>query len=319
MRKHQSTVGKRAALITQPLFIEGITRSGKFLVANILSGFSDIDPVQYDSLMETLPFLSTFSHIEPRTAMQILQCQTDLHAYEMIIGRNFNYRKSDKSSIFNIPNHELLLNRSEEEDRDKLVSEWLKAERRALFILHEGLPHIKFYFKTYHSPQVISLVRHPIDLMHSWLVRGLGKRWGNDPTLFQIPFQKKGSVIPWFAESWAQEYLSASEGDRVVLSIEYLTRASNQGYHALTPKEKKQVYQVSFEKLLSDPTTIITELSIFLKKEPLPVLEQILTREKLPQLDFKKSRDKKIIDLKAAISPKLWPVVTTLVEQYESK
>src|SRR3989344_7801208 len=105
-------VGEKAPLVENLLIIEGITRSGKFLLANILSGIEEIEPVQYSGLLEQIPFLVSFGLIEQNTAKQLLRCEVDMRCYEMLIGRNLNYRLSDKSSIYNIPNYRKFLART---------------------------------------------------------------------------------------------------------------------------------------------------------------------------------------------------------------
>src|SRR5258708_410333 len=212
-------VGTKAPLVTGPLLIEGVTRAGKFLLANLVNGFEDIEPVQYYGLMEDLPYLVRFGFVDREVAKQILQCEVDTHCYEMLICRNFNHRVSDKSSIFNVPKSERFLKRSTGPDGDVAVEYFRKHHLFSLFIAHETMANIGIYFETFPKLKVMHIERNPIDLAYSWYKRGLGKRWRADPILFQIPMHHKDGPVPWFAYEWLDEYHRLSEMDRVIRSI----------------------------------------------------------------------------------------------------
>lgn len=293
-------IGQKVPLVENLLIIEGITRSGKFLLANILSGLEDIEPPQYSGLIEQIPFLTASGFIKEDAAKQLLRCEIDMRCYEMLIGRNLNYRLSDKSSIYNVPNYQKFLDRAKRPQGEIVLKEFNKKAIYNLFILHESMANIEIYFKTFPRMKCISIVRNPFDLAFSWYKRGLGKRWGTDPVLFQIPFTKGsgGKVFPWFAVGWEDLYLELDEVNRSILSIKSLVEIARKSYHALPADIKKRILVISFEGLIADPASEITKISSFLDKKPLPEMKEILKREKLPVKVQKNKQERKLNEIK---------------------
>ena len=299
-------VGQKTPLVENLLIIEGITRSGKFLLANMLNGLEDIEPAQYSVILEEIPFLASLGKIEQNTAKELLKCEIDSRCYETLIGRNLNIRKSDKSSIYNNPNYRQFLARSNQPDGEIAFKNYSKQKLYSLFILHESMANIDIYFKTFPKMKCISIIRNPLDLAYSWFKRGLGKRWETDPILFQIPFAKytENRVFPWFAIGWEDLYLKSSEIDRAILSITSLTQMAQKGYRSLTPDIKNRILIVSFQSLISNPGSEVARISKFLGKKILPQINAILKREKLPFKEQKTKKEEKLKEIKILASKK---------------
>lgn len=291
--------GPKKPLVENLLIIEGITRSGKFLLANILNGFEDIEPTQYSGLLEQIPFLASFDLIEKETARELIRCEVDMRAYEMLIGRNLNQRLSDKSSIYNIPNYQRFLDRTKGPEGTIVLKDFQKNKIYSPFILHESMANIRIYFETFPKMKCISLVRNPFTLAYSWCKRGFGKRWGTDPLLFQIPFTKTNNkVFPWFAIGWEDLYLKSNEINRSILSIKSLADMAKKAYKDLPFDIKKRILIVSFENLIQDPESEIKRICNFLDKKALPEMKEILRREKLPIKDYKNQHTEKLKQFK---------------------
>lgn len=310
-------VGQKSPLVENLLVIEGITRSGKFLLANILNGFEGIEPPQYSGLLEQIPFLTTLGLIKEDAAKQLLRCEVDMRCYEMLIGRNLNYRISDKSSIYNVPNYQKFLDRVKKPDGEIAAKEFSKKVSYSLFVLHESMANIMIFFETFPKMKCISLTRKPLGLAYSWYKRGLGKRWGTDPLLFQIPFTThKNIAFPWFAIGWEDLYLKSSEIDRAVLSIKSLVKLSQKGYRDLPQEIRNNILIVSFESLITDPKKEIDKISKFLGKKVLPQMKDILKREKLP-IDLPENKEeKKLKEIKTIANKKYLEELLDLPTNY---
>lgn len=318
--KKHILLGERKPLVKDLLLIEGISRGGKFLLANILHGFKAVEHVQYYGLLEHIPFLEKFGMIETKTAQAILRCEIDTHCYEMLIGRNLNFRRMDKSSIFNNPDYNEFLGRCKEQDGDWALKKYSKENLCSMFILHELMPNIEIYFDTFQKLKVISIQRSPIYLVYSWYSRGLGKRYGSDPKLFSIPIQKNGKNIPWFAADWGDEYLSLPEIDRVIASIEWITHASQKSYNCLDREYKKRILFVTYEELLADTKRVIKRIEFFLKR---PIVKSkmgvIFDREKLPNLGYSELKDEKLMMIKSKASSDYFNRLLALEVEYMEK
>lgn len=312
-------IGRRAPLVKNPLLLEGISRAGKFLLGNIVNGFQDVEPVQYRPLVEHILYLENCGLIATRVAEEIIKSEIDIDFYEMLIGRHFNLRPGDKSSIYNISNYKKYLQRGGEPDGEQAVKSIKNKILYSTFIVHETLPNIKTFFNIYPQTKVVSLSRSPLDLVYSWHKRGWGKRYGKDPLAFNVVIKGAKGPIPWFAKDWQDKYYQLSEIDRIIKSIDTLTTLNEQGYKKLSQKNKRNILFLPYELILSNPKSVIKKLRNFLKKNPLPEMEKIIKREKLPNLGYLEAKKDKTEALKKIASKKYFDRLIMLEEEYNKK
>lgn len=303
------TIGKKQPLVNNLLFIEGVTRSGKFLLANILNGFPGIEPVQQHGLLDQVPFWTKSGLINHETAQELLRSEIDTYCYEMLIGRNFNHRTLDKSSIYNVPDSKKYLARSKEKDISKIMKRFNKEKLTSFFIMHELMPNIEIYFETFPELKVISITRSPADLVFSWYKRGTGKGYLTDPRIAKAMIQGKHGPVLWFMDEWKDVYHELSEIDRVILSIKTLSDMCKAAYWSLPQKYQKRILFVSHEDVLNNPEKVIKSISNFLDKKPLPEMKLILKREKLPISENSESRSKKLEEIKKIASKKYFDIL----------
>lgn len=294
MRKNKVQVGERKPFVKKLLLVEGISRSGKFLMADLLNGFNGVEAVQYYGLLEHIPFLEKFNLMDHKTAQELLRCEIDTHAYEMAIGRNFNHRKSDKSSIYKNPKVNIFLQRPHEDDIYKLLEQYKKVDPYSFFVAHELIPNAKIYFATFPNLKIVSLLRSPVELVDSWYRRGLAKRFAGDPSIFIVPFKKVGVLHPWYVTGYEKEYASLGEMDRTIFMIERLMRLYDQAFKKLTKKERSQILCVRYEDILVNTKTVVGQLGKFLGKKPHKDMAKILKREALPNREYTGKREAKL-------------------------
>src|SRR3989344_3370113 len=129
-------IGRRTPLVKNLLLVEGPGRSGKFVLANIITGFQGVEPIQYYDLLEHLPFLEKFGFIKKTAAQELIRATIDTHSFEMLLGRGFNYRRKDLSSIFNHPLYKKYLQRAKQSDWDMALKKFKKENPYSLYIAH---------------------------------------------------------------------------------------------------------------------------------------------------------------------------------------
>src|SRR3989344_7810715 len=139
------SVFPRTPLVKRLLLIEGISRSGKFLLSDLLAGFPGVEPVQTHVGLDNLPVLSALGFVDEAGAREFLRCEVDVYCYEALIGRLLNHRKTDKSSIFKHPRYKEFLARADVLDPQVLVQKFIESGTYSLFIVHEVMQHINLY------------------------------------------------------------------------------------------------------------------------------------------------------------------------------
>ena len=310
-------IGSRKPLVKDLLFVEGITRSGKFLLANILSGFNGIEPAQSCRMLEMIPVFTRFGLIDKKMAGELLRCDIDIHCYEMYIGRNLNHRLHDKSSVFNHPRCEDFLKRYSMPDGDAALERFYKEKPHSLFVMHETMPNIDIYFNLFPKLKVIHMKRNPMSLVFSLYKRGGGRRLNRDPRYWMIPFKEGKEFFPWYVYTYQKKYFEFSEMNRVALRVINLFKLYKNRLTTLPEKYRKKILTVSFESLILEPKKEVLRISSFLGGKPSSQMSSILRREGLRDRSYFNSEDEKITEIKRLVSPEYFRVLFKLQEEYK--
>ena len=312
-------IAARETLVKNLVLLEGHTRAGKFLLGNIMDGFKKLEHFQYVSLLEQVPFLARLGFIREDAVVSLLQICVDEAVYNMRVGRNLNWRFDDASSLLCSFDRKRYERRSRSPIDPNVVNTVRKDRRFSSFVAHEVMPDIKLFFKAFPSIKVISLLRHPVDLVHSWYVRGWGEREISDPLYFQPYLAVSGKKIPWFAYRWNSEYLTLPRMDRVIRSIESVAKLSQKSYSTLSAAQKRQILIVTFEGLTQEPRPVIAKIEAFLKTKKESYMQKILKRERCPRGPLAPERDKKLQNIKKTASKKAFNILLELANDYETK
>jgi len=319
MKMKRAVVSDKKSLISNPVFLNGISRAGKFLLGKIMAGFNDVEYFQYISILEHAPFLERLGCIDEKAAISLLKVNVDEYAYNMFIGRNLNFRFDDASSINNSLDANRYLKRSTTViNSEKLVKDIKKKKRVPVFILHECLPNIRIFFKAFPDLKWINLMRHPIDLIHSWYARGWGHRFSDDPLSFVPVFKGRyASYVPWFAYGWSKEFKKMSQIDRVINSILVLSKMDMDIMISLSRTQKEHILVVTYEDLVERTDKALKQIGSFLNIKISPRMPKILERENCPKEIPLKQRQTKIEKIRKIASKKMFNNMMRLAEYYE--
>jgi len=306
-------------LVKKIIFINGITRTGKFFLGKIISGLKDIDYFQYVSVLEHVPFMQRLGCIDEKAAISLMQVQADEHIYNMRVGRSLNLRFDDASSIYNSLIVNEYLTRSLTPLSEEFIDDIKNKNTMPLFILHHSLPNINIFFKTFPDIKWINLIRHPIDIIHSWHLRGWGRRAASDPFSFELVIKGPGQPVPCYAYEWEAEYEKSSEMDRIIKSINRLTGMCTQSYYSLTNKQKQRILSVRYENMVEHTHREIESLCSFLGTEPSEGMPVILARERCPKEISLERRKQKMEDIRGVASKEAFELMMHLACEYEGK
>lgn len=312
-------LAKRPRLIERVLLIEGITRSGKFLLGNILSAIEGVEHHFYSPFFEHMPFLMRLKMIDPDVAKAIIQNRIDNSGYETMIARYVNFRYGDKSSIYKSPKMKTYLRRSLMPDGDRVVEEIRRRKPYFPFVVHEVLPNISVFFDIYSKLKVLRIERHPVDLVYSWFKRGWGWRWGVDLKDFDLPLEGIKGPIPWFAYDWAKDYERSSEMDRIIKCMYRLCKMNEDGFRSLKKPNRDKIHILSYERLFTQTDDEIKKIGIFLGKRIMPEMEEVKAREALPAPDPALKRERKMAEIRKKASAEWMSRLLKMGEEYDMR
>ncbi|MCO5141931.1 MAG: sulfotransferase domain-containing protein [Oligoflexia bacterium] len=294
---------ERPLLADEFILLDGVTRAGKFMLANVVAALDRVEFFQYPHLLETVLYFHRLEKIDFFTARELLHLDYNMNTLNMAFGRSLNSRKHDLSCIENSIEFDRYKKRSLTEDREFLLNDFRSEKRIPFYINHEGLSNMQTIFKIFPKVKIVNALRDPIALVESWYRRGWGRRIGSDPSVGWSSFDYKGNAVPWWAVSWPEEYLKAEDMDRCLKSIYTLVTMAKESYLSSPQEYKSRVLFVEFEKIIVDPMQQIKRLEVFLGSKTLPGIEEILKRERLPRKEDEEKKEKIYSTVRSKIAP----------------
>ena len=249
-----TNINIRSETLVSPIIIDGIGRTGKFFLGKLICGLENVEYFQYVSVLEHVPYLNRLGCINEDAAISLLQVNADEHAYNMFVGRNINLRFDDGSSVTNSFESELYTTRANTLiDNDAIRNKKHDNIRLSPFITHETFPNMEIIFKAFPNIKIVLLKRHPIDVVHSWFLRGWGNRFENNDVLAFIPLVNNNKrQFPWYVNGWEEEYHSISEVERIIKCIDNLMKMEEETFKSLTIKQQQQVLIIRYENLVTN-------------------------------------------------------------------
>lgn len=300
------------------LIIDGLARCGKALVAPLVSNLHNVDYAQFSTTIDQIPVYWRLGHLNDNGAASFLRMNVDVAMYERGIGRHLNTRIKDNYSIYNSLESQELLERAKGEE-GKEISERFNAEGRYFsFITHSMMPLMDLWFQALPAVRALTIVRHPVDICHSWLLRGWGHRWGKDPMAFIPVADTSSGLVPWFAYDFAEQYQSMSPPDRIVRSVLGLMEMSDRAIAELPEKRQQQIYKVAFENVVSDPYGQLEGVADWLGTTLHENMAEAFARASVPGEISVERRNEKMAELKEIVDKRLFEALSAASLAYEA-
>ena len=308
----------RKVFFDKPLFIDGLTRSGKTMLAPIISSLNRVEKVNVNYQFEYIPMLNIINSISNRAAITMMRYFIDNQVYENMIGRNINFRLSDWTSIWNTKEPIEYFSRIYETEGDNAFQRIRKSDQIFSLLVHDALWHAKIYFKAFPHLKMIHINRHPVDLIYSWYRKGYGSNFYDNPrnALLTIEWNKK--TYPYYAYGWEEEYENLSEIDRIVKMINMIQSFGKDVYSLISEKKRKNIMFIKFDEMVQRPLPIINKISIFLGTKKTKYTSIIMDQENVPRKLKRQERLKKQEEIKGLATENSIKLLDIMIDQYES-
>ncbi|MBI3332850.1 MAG: hypothetical protein HYZ93_02030 [Candidatus Omnitrophica bacterium] len=268
--------------VERAVFAGGLPGCGKSLITALLGSFKGVEIQIYKEEMEHICSLRYLGRMEEDAATAVIRLMTDMDLYNVMQSRETNFRFSDCSSIFRNPGTLRYLRRLFQPG-DAAAADRIRSQRPILQILmHNLLVLIPPVFRALgDSLRVIEVVRHPLYMVKQWHL--YMDRYGADPRDFSICFDYRGRSLPFFALGWEEVYLAANPMDRVIHSMDRLTRRGEEVIQALSDSERARFLRIPFEPFVLDPWPTIGRIERLLGTERTPLTLRELKRQNVPR------------------------------------
>jgi hypothetical protein len=299
------------------LLIDGIGRSGKFYISNLVSSFDRVEISQLNNAFDLIPRLYRIGKIYRDAAIIYLKIEADLGLSENMIGRRINFRKGDSSSIYNYPNPDEYKQRLDMDEGDDVVIRVNKDKPIYQTVTHNAIANARLFFDAFESCKMIYCIRNPIDVVYSWVKKGFGERIGIDPREVQLTQLYNDTTLPIYTYGWEEEYMSINEYERVVKMIWLDSFNDMKGYTELSDKEKENVMFLNIPKFNQDRQKGSYMVADFLGIKTTEYTPQMLDKEVNQSIPMSIDTDYKYNDITKNLSPKYMTLFKELINGYE--
>ena len=301
------------------VLVDGITRSGKSMLCPVLSSFERVEIERAEEIIEYVGALHRMGKLEREVAVALLRMETDMHLYNSLIGRNTNFRVHDHSSVWKTPSPWRYLRRLFAPDGRTVLQR--VAEERPIYQnhTHDQLANFALFEAAFGARlRMLHMIRHPVDLVDSWMRRGWGTRFGEDPLALTFCIRHEGRELPYYAIGWEAEYVASTPLGRVIRMIARLWEDNLRAYEALTGEQRLRVLIIPFEEFVQRPQPFLAPIAALLDARATRATATALRRERCPRPYSLEFRQRKHVQLERQAAQEERAMLARLIEEYEA-
>jgi hypothetical protein len=262
--------------------IAGMPRSGKTLLAPLISSMKDAEIFHLDFLVEAFPALESVKMLSKEGLIYLLQYSIHNMSYNRAIGRNLNIRITDETSIWQSQNPEKYFERSFLNDRFDFTQDYTREYKFPLVLcLHNALTYVDILYKSFENIRVVNVCSHPVDIVDAWIKKDYGKDiYGRKGVSLPV-FKWKNSVVPLYACGWEDKYMALSQTDRVISMLYQLYLSENNSLSKVNIKDKNKLLMVNYDELVLSIDSELKKISSFLEKPITAFTDKVINRSEL--------------------------------------
>ena len=308
------------SLENELVIIDGQGRSGKNLIAVLISTMKRAEKMRLDSQFDYIPRYYFMGKMSIDAAVVALRTEADEKHYYNSISRDVNFRLADYSGVYRQGKRLVYIARLFMSGDDQAVERLRRSRSIFQEMTHDGLHVAPLYFEAFGSRlKLIHVFRDPIGNIFEQNKRGFGERIGSDPRELQLTHSWQGKPIPIIAIGREEEYLNGNPLERLVLMVDIMFRRNLQGYFDLDSKYQKQVMFLEFEEFVSNPTVYMDSISQFIGDEFENSRNRIMKKENFPRIIDPKTRIDRLEQISSNLSAHYSHILENLIQDYDRK
>ena len=314
------------ALSEQLVFVDGISGSGKSMIAPLLSSLKSSELWMIDHIFEFSLIMHSLGHISCDATKTLINTYADLNCYNLMIGRNVNYRATDDSSVQKNKLKSLYDKRRDDPDGPIIEKIIRNTKPINIFMTHYIFYESKPLFEALGDRLKIFIipVRHPYFLVEHWFNQDWDQRMPNDIRDSSLQYRYKEKEYIWHVKGWEEIYDSLSKSERAIETIYRLSINQEKIEKNFTADEIKRMMIIPFEQFAVNPVNFFEKISHILKTKETKETKEVMKINNVPRnfeknfIDQQKEKLEYIFS-KEDISSEFQKKLHLMAEEYESK
>ena len=305
-------------LISEIVMVDAIGRSGKGMMAHILSSFERVEKQHNLDIFEWVGIMWNTGKISTDAATTLLRFEGDTRLFNAYQSRDINFRFYDDTGVFKNAETLKYFKRLFVKNGDDALKECIKEKPIMQTCIHDGMRNSELFFSAFPNRlKMIYILRDLVPLINEWYESGFGERIGKDLREFQLTIKWNNDVVPYTAQGWEEEYLSITSFDRIIALLANHFKLNIGSYSKLNTKIQEDILLVSFEELVTDPMVQCERIASFLGTKITPFTKKILKKENCPRIIDPNKRDQMVNNIRNNASKKYRNVFDKLLVEYE--
>ena len=306
----------RTSFVNRFVVVTGISRSCKQMLAPIVSSFDGAEHVTMNYLLEHLVETWKLGLIEDDVAANLLRFGVDNMCYNISIGRNLNFRVSDYTGIWRSCRIWHNLRKIWSPEGDAAFAAINRASPLYVMMAHNALWQAPLYFAAFPHMTMINVLRHPVDIVHSWYNKKYDGTFNSNPRNATVTIDWEGQPLAYYTAGWEERFLGLGHMDRIIHTIHHLERSTMKQYDDLPEESRKRVKLVYVDRLLRNPEEDLDVLCEILGTCRTTATKKVLMQERCPR-NFENGRSAKLELILAQASPEGRELLEAMIQEYE--
>lgn len=300
------------------IFVDGLTRTGKALLSNLLLGFDNISSIQFINVLEQLMPLYVNDKISKNAMSSFLRLYLNENFYNYYLSRNLNFRHNDLTSVLKHKDSKKFHENLNKQDGDNVIYELMNNNLCFQFQTHDLLTHYSKFKKLNIEVRILELFRHPVDTIHSWYKRGWGSRFDKkDPRSGTTLFVYDSNIIPHYVVDNERQYVKLNEMEKCVFMHNILLKKSIDEYKRLTLKQKNKILLLKYEDLILNVDDEVKKIGSFLNLKISNHMINVMKEANVPRDIPDNLRKSKLNDIISKTNNSLSIELEKIIQSYE--
>jgi hypothetical protein len=265
--------------------IDGFSGSGKSLIAKIISHLRRSEQWQLNEIYENIAILNYFGEISNESAEALLNVELDKNIYNLMIGRNVNFRPTDDSSPAHNNLYKKYYSRTKKIDGNIVSDEIDKINPILPLHVHYVFGYTDLLLKCFEDKLKLYIVvlRNPFFLIKTWIEGDWVNQNCKTNRNVGLCFDYFGKEISWYTKEYAEEYVEANDYEKSVLTVYNLYTRIFSMYDGLPGLEREKMMFIFFEDFATDPNQYIDKICKTLSTERSDNFEAIMQKLSIPR------------------------------------
>lgn len=267
---------------TKVLIIDGLPGCGKTMLSPIVSALDRVEKLTYAFEIENMCQLVDLGKMDEETAQTMVRIYTDLKLYNMMMGREVNFRMKDLSSVF-MDGQPWRYVRRIFGPGDETVPDRVAQQRPILHLTtHQLLTIGHPVFKALQERLLlVDVVRHPLYMIKQQALNM--EKLIADVRFFNVHFEYKGKEIPCWTKGWEDIFLNSNSVEKAVYSIVRMIQKTQISRDSLPPELRKNILTVPFEDFVLSPWGYMEAITSRLETKIIPATLKMMRKQRVPR------------------------------------